>query len=308
MSGGLLTQPSSGQFHQPADAHAPPSGCSVVPVMYSARSDARNNARAADVAVRPLPAHRDPRGDDPRVGVHRHALGGRLVGRDRVDPDPVGCELERERAREVGDRALHARVDRVARRGAVTLDRRDADDAAAVTLRLHLVGREVRGVQQPAEVHADDRVPPPHVGVDEVGLERAAGDVHQRVELAEARQAVGERLAHRVGVAHVDRRRERLLTGRGGEIGDGLRQQLLVAVEEHEVHARLGEVLGDGAAEAAPAARRSTPPCPAVLLGLRGIPCRDHRPRRTVARPSRRRPQPGQADRKRRRVMPSPSS
>ena len=41
---GCSPSPNSGQFHQPADAHAPPSGCSVVPVMYSARSEARNSA------------------------------------------------------------------------------------------------------------------------------------------------------------------------------------------------------------------------------------------------------------------------
>ena len=237
---------------------------------------------------------------DALVVAHRHALGGRLVGGDGVDPDAVGRELERQRAREVGDRALHARVDRVPRRGAVTLDRRDADDAAAVPLLLHLVRGEVGGVQQPAEVRADDRVPPAHVGVGEVGLERAAGDVDERVELAEAVEPVGEGLAHRVGVAHVDDDGERLLTGRGRDVGGGGAQQLLVLVEQHEVHARLGEVGRHGASEstAAPGDQRdlALQSCSFLEISHAGIIAHNRRARAPVEGQLR--------GRKRSRVMP----
>ena len=53
------------------------------------------------------------------------------VGRDAVDPDHPGPELERQGLGEARHRGLHRRVHGEAGRGAVRLDRRDVDDRAA---------------------------------------------------------------------------------------------------------------------------------------------------------------------------------
>ena len=221
--------------------------------------------RAADVLVGALTAHRDARGDDragrcsigmPSVGV----WSGAMV-LTRIRSGASSSASVREKLVTAPFMPAYTAYPGAARWPSI--------DVMLMMLppwpccRIWLAARCVR-VQQPAEVRPDDRVPPADVGVDEVGLERAPGDVHQRVDLAEAREAVGERLADRVGVANVDRaRRSGSSPVAAVTSATVFAKQLLVLVEEHEVHARLGEVdrRRRGRVHLRPPAINATLPC-----------------------------------------------
>ena len=115
----------------------PPSTWSVVPVTTARGCSPGTRRRRRSRRRRPsraAPCGRSSSGSPWVDGVAEALVAGGVdgVGRDGVDPDRPGRELERERLREAGHRGLHRRVHAEPGRRTVGLDRRDVDDRPAV--------------------------------------------------------------------------------------------------------------------------------------------------------------------------------
>ena len=179
-----------------------------------------------------------------------------VVGRDGVDPDLLGRELDGQRPGEARHRGLHGGVDRITRGRPVRLDGGDVDDAAT-PLPAHARHGELGGVQQPCEIRTDQGIPPPGVRLGEGLPERAADHVDQDIAPgAEAGVGLVEERRKRIGVPRVELGGHHLRTG----IGDHRRhlvERRGVPVGQREMHTGSGQVDGAGAADATPAAHHN---------------------------------------------------
>ena len=107
------------------------------------------------------------------------------AGRDAVDVDVVGADLEREALGDAAQPPLRRRIGHAAGAAAHAEGAADIDDLA-VALRHHGRQRRPHGVEAAVHVERDDVVELVRRGLD-AGLAdraRAAGDIHQDVDAA----------------------------------------------------------------------------------------------------------------------------
>ena len=181
-------------------ASSPPSTTICAPLTYELRSEARKSVVRATSSgcasrrsgmrssyERPLRLDVDSL---RRAGLDELdcALGPRRPGRDRVDADAVGPELERHRLRQPPDRVLRGPVVREAGAARVDgVDRRDVDDRAAIALRPHPRRGGADAEEAAADVHAEDPLELLRRHVLEQEVREHAGVVDEHVEAAERR-------------------------------------------------------------------------------------------------------------------------
>src|SRR6266700_6796885 len=125
--------------------------------------------RARDVRAAAVPSHRHTapdqvdlvlerraRGGGPRAQLVPVHLGGHVARRDRVHPDAVRREFQRERLGEQGDRGLRRTVPGPAGDSLLTKDRAEVHDRAAGPLPDHQAGRGPGAQERRAEVDPND--------------------------------------------------------------------------------------------------------------------------------------------------------
>src|SRR6266481_4675047 len=192
-----------------------------------------------------------------RVLLGQHAqvsLGLDGPGRDAVDADALAPPRHAERAREVDDGGLGRAVVRHHGRAVDAGDGGDVDDDAAAALGHHLLARPLAAEEDAVDVDLDHRVPAVDADVLGLGAERRARVVDHDVDPTHLLRGALDQRLDRVLLAHV----HRLAEGAAAELGDlghhGL-EVLLLAAADHDIGARLGELDGDGAADADAASR-----------------------------------------------------
>ena len=185
-------------------------------------------------------------------------------GRDRVDGDPLGAELERQRLGE----ADHARLGRhvVGHEGlaAVGARRRDVDDPAPAGGD-HVGQDGLAAVERAGEVDLEDAVPRVGVDLEERAEAVEAGVVDEHRRCAERRADLVDRGVESGPVGHVHGEADGRAAG-GDDLGRRVVGGVAVAVEHRHRQAVGGEPLGDGEADA-----RAAPGDDGRALGARRV-------------------------------------
>src|SRR5262252_2907658 len=184
------------------------------------------------------------------LGQHAQIpLGLHWTGRDAVDADPLAAPGHAKLSREVDHGGLGRAVVGHHRRAVHPGDGGEVDDRAATPLRHHLPARPLAAEEHAVDVDLDHGVPAVGADVLDLGTERGARVVDHDVEATHFLYGALDETLHRVFLTNV----HHLAEGAAPEPVDLLHhgiQVLLLAAADHDIGARLGELYGDGAANA----------------------------------------------------------
>src|SRR5215813_5204234 len=184
------------------------------------------------------------------LGQHAEIpLGLHWTGRDAVDADPLAAPRHSKLSREVDHGGLGRAVVGHHRRAVHPGDGGEVDDRAAPSLRHHLLARPLAPEEHAVDVDLDHGVPAVGADVLDLGTERGARVVDHDVEAPHFLCGALDQTLHGVFLTNV----HRLAEGAAPELLDLLHhriQVLLLAATDHDIGAGLGELHGDGAADA----------------------------------------------------------
>src|SRR5215510_6929484 len=184
------------------------------------------------------------------LGQHAQIpLGLHWTGRDAVDADPLAAPRHSKLSREVDHGGLGRAVVGHHRRAVHPGDGGEVDDRAATPLRHHLLARPLAAEEHAVDVDLDHRVPAVGADVLDLGAERRARVVDHDVEPPHFLRGALDQGLDGVLLAHV----HRLAEGAAPELFDLLHhglEVLLLAAADHDIGAGLGELHGNGAADA----------------------------------------------------------
>ena len=176
---------------------------------------------------------------------------GHGAGADVDDRDAVGGQLQGRGAGEHAHAAFGAAVGGVVGHGPVLVHRRDVDDAAAAALGDHLLGGELGGEEDAAQVDVEHLVEVVRGGGEDRGARFDAGVVDHHVQPAVFGHGGIHQALQVVELANIGLNAEA-----AAAIGADLPLQLfgglgVGAVVDHHLGAEFGQILDDGFADTA---------------------------------------------------------
>ena len=167
------------------------------------------------------------------LGQGRGELGVGQPGQYRVDPNAVSGQFLGKALGHVDDAGLGHRIDQLARRGALGIDRRDIDDRAAAMI-FHASRGLNRGPEVAAQIDLDGLLIGRQIHIDgRPEIRVSGGIVHQQAGPQFQRVELGEHRFDRARLADVHGHRLGAAAGAANGLGHGLAAFLASTGADH---------------------------------------------------------------------------